>query len=66
MWRAMFNKLDFNKKFFLSCLADNIVHESDRQENKVNSTPALQRMNQQNAEYKNSHHKNTLFKFSRY
>ena len=31
LWRAMFNKLDFNKTFFLSCSADNIFHESDRQ-----------------------------------
>ena len=36
MWRAMFNKLDFSKKFFLSCLADDIFHESDRQKNESN------------------------------
>ena len=31
LWRAMCNKLDFNKKFFVSYLADNSFHESDRQ-----------------------------------
>ena len=56
----MCNKLDLNKKFFLSCLADNIFHESDRQKNESKFYTCFTESESAEHQYKYNHRRDCI------